>query len=96
MDKSNARHSLLLSLLALDRPIEDLRNELANFAWDDCPDLVKLTRDHIRTTLQRFMAGQISAETVEAWADAIEFRDDIDFIEDDQIIDAFLFSRTRS
>ena len=57
MSKPNVRRSALLSLLALDRPIEDLRNELANFAWDDAPDLVKLTRDHIRVILQRFLAG---------------------------------------
>jgi reverse gyrase len=87
MSKPNVRRSALLSLLALDRPIEDLRNELANFAWDDAPDLVKLTRDHIRVILQRFLAGQISAETVEAWAETIEIRDDIDFAEDEQVIE---------
>lgn len=34
------------------------------------------------------MAGNISAETVEIWADTVEFRDDIDFAKDEQVIDA--------
>ena len=88
MNNPNVRCSALLSLLALERPIEDLGNELATFAWDDAPDLVMLTRAHIRAILQRFMAGEISAETVELWADTIECRDDIDFAKDEQVIDA--------
>lgn len=47
MINPNVRYSALLSLLALERPIEDLRNELATFAWDDAPDLVMLKRAHI-------------------------------------------------
>lgn len=88
MNNPTVRSSALLSLLALERPIEDLRNELATFAWDDAPDLVMFTRAHIRAVLMRFMAGNISAETVEIWADIVEFRDDIDFAKDEQVIDA--------
>jgi hypothetical protein len=88
MSNSNVRRSVLMSLLALDRPIGDIKSELAAFAWDDAADLVRLTRGQIRTILQRFMAGDISAETVELWADAVECRDDIDLAQDEGVIDA--------
>ena len=88
MINPNVRYSALQSLLALERPIEDLKNELATFAWDDAPDLVTITRAHIRAILQRFLAGNISAETVEIWADTVECRDDIDFATDEQVINA--------
>lgn len=82
------RHSILQSLLVLDRPIENIRSELAQFAWDDAPDLVSLTSDHVRSVLNRFLTGEISADAVEAWADTIEMRDDISFEAGDKTNDA--------
>jgi hypothetical protein len=73
--------------LAYDRPIEDLRAALAEFEWDCSEPLVSLTSEHLLPILRRFLAGELTAEAVEAWADLVEARDDIAF-PDDQVLDA--------
>jgi hypothetical protein len=84
---SSSRRAALISLLAYERPIEELRLALAQFEWD-CPQpLVSLTRNHVLIMLEKFLAGELTAEEVEAWADLVEVRDDIEFT-DDQVLDA--------
>jgi hypothetical protein len=86
MKAPNSRRSALTSLLAYDRPIEELRTTLAEFEWDCSEPLVSLTREHVLFILRRFLAGGLAAEAVEAWADLVEVRDDIEF-QDDQVSD---------
>jgi len=81
------RRSILLSLLALDRPVEQIASMLAKLKWNHPSGLVLLTREHISDVLERFRARQVSAETVEAWADLIEYRDDISFA-NQSVVDA--------
>jgi hypothetical protein len=83
----NTRRAALISLLAYDRPIEELRLALAEFEWDCSEPLVSLTRDHILIILGKFLAEELTAEAVEAWADFVEVRDDIEY-PDDQVLDA--------
>lgn len=65
-------------MLAFDRPMDDLRQELAAMAWDSDPVAV-LTRRHVSAIIDRFLNGELSADTVEAWANLVEGRDDIAF-----------------
>ena len=78
MDEVN-RRSVLVSLLELDHPIVELEAALKNFEWDHPNALVTLTRNHVRHILERFKAGTLEAVTIEAWADLIELRDDIEY-----------------
>lgn len=73
------RRSILRAVLAFDLPVEELQSLLAPLDWD-CPEpLVTLTYAHIRSVLTRYKAGSLGAKDVEAWADLVEVRDDIDF-----------------
>lgn len=72
------RASIIASLIHLDRPLPDLRTDLAGLGWDDNP-VVTLTRRNIAAILHRFVAGDLDAETVEAWANLVECREDIVF-----------------
>jgi hypothetical protein len=80
------RRAALQSLLALDQPIAELRSVLGEMGWYN-EELVTLTYAHVTTTLKRFLADELSAETVAAWAELIEMRDDID-MPDQEAVDA--------
>ncbi len=71
------RHHLLCALLQHDPDVAAVYVELASLPWD-CPDpLVTLGPRHVAAVLGRFLTGELSAESVERWANAIESREDI-------------------
>ena len=72
------RQSIIVSLIAFDKSLNDLRRELAELGWDADPVAV-LTRQNLATMIDRFVIGALDAETVEAWANLIEGREDIEF-----------------
>ena len=84
-----SRQSTLNSLIHFDIPLADLRAEVAAIGWG-CEPAVVLRRQHIKAVLQRFVTGEIDAATVEAWANLIEGRDDIQFDpeHEDVVLDA--------
>jgi hypothetical protein len=87
MKSTNSRQAVLNSLLAYDRPADVLRMALGQYEWG-CPEpLVVLTRERVVSVLQRFLRGELSADAVEAWADLVELREDID-LPDEQVVDA--------
>ena len=71
------RVSVLNSLLKLDRSIKSIKKDLSEFEWDS-DILVTLQTVHIRSIIERYLSGQIDESTVEAWANIIECRDDIE------------------
>lgn len=73
------RVALLNSLVRLDAPVEGLAARLSAFGWDSDQELVTLTRDHAVSVLRRFLAKECPGAEVEAWANAIEGRDDIGY-----------------
>jgi hypothetical protein len=72
------RRETLISLLANDRSIEELRVALAEFDWDCSEPLATLSREHLLNVLGTFLAGSFTAKEVELWAELVEGRDDID------------------
>lgn len=52
---------------------------LSVFPWDCEESLVTVTAADAHAILRRYVDGGLSAVQVEAWADAVEVRDDIDF-----------------
>ena len=73
------RTDLLEQLIKLERPVEDVLSQLRAYPWDSDP-LVQLTVDAVVSVLRRYMLGEIEAQAVAAWADAIEGRDDIGLV----------------
>lgn len=69
----------LRRLVLLSEPVHRLRNRLDAFEWNREEVLVTLTRDHLRTAINRFLDGELSAAELEEWANLIEYRDEIDF-----------------
>jgi hypothetical protein len=64
-------------LIQFKLPIQQSISDLAQFEWDSEIELVSLEAAQIQNALQLFIQGAISASEVEAWANAIECRDDI-------------------
>ncbi|MER8761483.1 MULTISPECIES: hypothetical protein [unclassified Mesorhizobium] len=54
---------------------------LREFEWDYDGLPYILTRDDVSDILERYIDGKLSSEELEAWADAIELREDIQYEE---------------
>lgn len=73
------RSELLQSLLTLNQPLADILPQLAAFGWDSDRQLVMLKRHHITAILNKYLANTLAATDVEAWANALEGREDIGY-----------------
>jgi hypothetical protein len=73
------RAQLLRALIAYELPIEPVLADLRSFGWDAPEPLVLLTREDIVRVLDRYLAGELTAEQVTDWADLVECREDIGF-----------------
>ena len=66
----------LTSLIQFDVPLAKLEAGLKALGQGSVP-VVTLRRKHIVAVLQRFVSGEIDASAVEAWANLVEGREDI-------------------
>jgi hypothetical protein len=71
------RQQALRDLLELRVPVNMATGALARFGWDSEQELVTLTRADATRTLTRYLTGELSADDVEQWADALEVREDV-------------------
>lgn len=81
LDKTGLRIEALRDLLLLTSPLGAIMRSLAMFEWDS-EELINLQPAHMAAALKRFHSGQLSADEVEAWANAVEMRDDIGYAAD--------------
>jgi hypothetical protein len=65
------------TLLSASRPVAESIAALASYPWDSHEELVQLRRDDVGNVLRQYKLGAISAIEVEAWANAVEGRDDV-------------------
>lgn len=63
---------------------------LLPFDWDG-PPLATLRREDVLAILARWNAGKLSAQDIEAWANLIEVRDDLDHDPNDELVAAAVF-----
>lgn len=77
-DRIELRREALRDLALLASPVASVRHSLTDFAWDS-DELSMLDKQHVLSVLRRFDAGELTGDDVEAWANAIEMRDDIDY-----------------
>lgn len=86
------RLTLLHTLLDFSAPLRDSLRRLDAQGWDYAGAAATLRKEHIGAVLTRYRAGQLGEPDVEAWANAIEGRDDIDFdVRDERVIGELIF-----
>jgi hypothetical protein len=73
------RKAILLDLVGITRPLEEILVDLRRFSIDHHEPLITLERGHIAAALRRYADGQLTDVTIEEWANAIEGRDDIGY-----------------
>ena len=71
------RIELLDKFLNMHEPVELLYDQLNKYKWDSNSELIILTRKHIIQALHLYISGEIVESKIEAWANAIESREDI-------------------
>ncbi|HKK54918.1 hypothetical protein [Marinobacter sp.] len=69
--------ALLEALCTLSAPLEEIETALAPFGWDHEEELVILSRQAVHHVVLAWSEGRLSTDTLTAWAEAIEARDDI-------------------
>lgn len=72
-----SRQELLQALVEMTAPTEQVVQQLSHFGWDSDEELITLEPAHLRAVLVGYLDGALSAGTVEAWANALESREDI-------------------
>lgn len=81
--KRRSRGELIRLIVEGRFPLAPLRAELSAYPWDSAEPLVTLRRSHIARVLTRYLAGDLTAADVAAWAEALEVREDVGFAADD-------------
>ena len=91
MAREADRTALLSELIGLRRPVAQIRPELGVFPWDSETELVQLGIVDVLRALRAYVDGQIDADELEGWADALEVRDDVGLDEpDEEVLREFL------
>ena len=74
------RDEAIQSLIRLDRPLDVLLKRLEAFKWDwEGPPIAQLGGSEVAAVIRRYVAGVLTAEEVESWANLLEGRDDVEF-----------------
>ena len=80
MTASMTRNEAVQSLIRWDRPLEAVRTSLGAFDWDwEGEPGARLDVQAVASVLRRYLAGELTGEEVEAWANLLEGREDVDF-----------------
>lgn len=72
-----SRTDALKALVAVEMPISEAISRMSKFEWDSEEHLAVLAPEHLERALSLFTVGALSASDVEAWANALECRDDL-------------------
>ncbi|MGI8310447.1 hypothetical protein [Saccharopolyspora sp. ASAGF58] len=73
------RRQAVSDLVLLRKTVPDAITEMRKYPWDCDEELITLGPTELRTAIEKFLAGALSAQELEDWANAVEGRDDIDF-----------------
>lgn len=72
------RREALRALLEADGDIPSLVQGLDPFRSVDVEPVISMTAQHVISVLERFLAGELSCEDVGLWAEALEWREDVE------------------
>ena len=87
------RSELLAKLARYNGPSAPILDELRDMGWDWAGEpLLVLTKEHFLGVMDRYLAGDLSAEQLEEWAESLEKREDVAFSpEAEGVLDETLF-----
>jgi hypothetical protein len=74
-----SRADTLKALLEFVEPRDQILADLHPFEWDSDVELATLLRANVIQILRRFVAGALTCDEVEDWANLVESREDIGF-----------------
>jgi hypothetical protein len=79
------RAELLGKLVRYDGSPAPILSELREMGWDwNGEPLLLLTKEHFLGVMDRYLAGSISAQELEEWAESLEQREDVAFSVEDE------------
>lgn len=73
------RIAALNALVKVSIPVPEAIATLAQFPWDSDSDLIVISLGDFSEVLSRFVRGTLAETEVEAWANALECREDIGY-----------------
>lgn len=76
---TDRRRDLLRELVGLRRPLQHVLELLGGFPWDSDEPLVCVHAADVVGVLSRCLEGELSAQQIGDWANALEGRDDLEF-----------------
>jgi hypothetical protein len=79
MSTLQQRATALADLVAFRRPLSELAERVAQFPFHCDEELVCVTMLDVLAVLRRYLAGELTATDLEAWAVAVEMRDDLGY-----------------
>ncbi len=86
------RLALVDKLLTMTMPLPEVTRQLSALSWDYDGVGVTLTKEHLSSSLLRYLRGALSEADIEMWANQVEGREDIQIDPNfDQVIDGVLF-----
>ena len=71
------RTDALKALIEVHLPVSEAIARMSQFAWDSEEYLAVLTPESLERALNLFTEGSLTASDIEAWANALECRDDL-------------------
>ena len=83
VDNEGSRRGALRAVLDAEGDVRFLVRALEPFRPVDVDPVVTMTHRHVVRVLERYLAGELSAEDVSVWAEALEYREDVEFPEDE-------------
>ena len=91
MRSLSARREALLDVVLLRRPLDEAIAALRRFPWDSDVELVVLTR--ALAVLDAVLAGRLTPDDAEEWANCLEVREDLGFVPaDDELLGDVIFT----
>jgi len=86
------RREVLADLIGLRSSLDTAIAAVRELPWDSDVELVQLARTNVEDLLHRYLRGELSAADLEAWANAVESREDIGLEHGhEELLGAFLF-----
>ena len=82
MEKDNRKKLLEALISGVEKP-ENITPFLNRYNWDYEGTPIFLSKKNIKNALLRFIDFEWNAEGIEQWADALEVREDVEYIHDE-------------
>ncbi|WP_171037842.1 hypothetical protein [Dyadobacter luticola] len=89
MTKVKSRALLLADIVQIKGNLNSLKTELDKYPWDSEIALITVSKGDFTYLINRAIAGDITFETVEEWANILECRDDVAY--ENQMMEDIIF-----